>query len=582
MSSADTFASRGTRALNRVYARLARRQKAATGFVSQPEPRTIGSFARGRQLVGGNLLFAGTLIEAADISLWDIAAPDLAYDADRHGFGWLDDLAAVGDATARTTAQDWLMGWIERYDGGAGPGWTPDLTGRRVVRWINHAIFLLRGQDKDASDRFYRALARQTWFLNKRWQGASPGLPRFEALTGLIFAGLSLEGMEALAEPAVRAMARECRDQIDDQGGLPTRNAEELLEVFTLLTWAAAALHESGRSTPQDHIQAIERIAPTLRTLRHSDGGLARFHGGGRGLEGRLDHALAASQIKIRHADGLSMGYARLSAGRTSIVVDASVPPAGTASYNAHASTLAFELTSGRRPLVVNCGSGASFGLEWRRAGRATPSHSVLCLDGFSSARLGEPERGTGREMLVDGPTHVPIEMSQAPDAVRFQGGHDGYGATHGLTLARTLELTFDGRGLAGEDMLLAMDDVAKRRFDKCLDATRLAGIGFDIRFHLHPDVDAAVDLGGAAVSMALKSGEIWVFRHDGVQDLSLQASVYLETGRLKPRATKQIVLSGRAMEYATRVRWSLSKAQDTAVAVRDLNRDDPNLFDPA
>lgn len=580
MSTADTAQSRKTRFLNRLYARLSARQRAATGFVSQPEPRSVGSFARGRQLVAGNLLFAGSLVEAPDTSLWEVDAPNPAYDADRQGFGWLDDLAAIGDRQARKTAQAWLLDWIDRYGRGHGPGWTPDLAGRRIVRWINHAIFLLRGMETEESGAFYRALARQTWFLRHRWKGASPGLPRFEALTGLVFAGLSLEGMEALADPALRAMARECASEIDDQGGVATRNPEELLDVFMLLTWSAAALAESGRPVPTEMVEAIGRITPTLRTLRHADGGLARFHGGGRGLEGRLDHALAASRVSGRHADGLSMGFARLSVGRTSIIVDASPPPTGRNSWNAHASTLAFELTSGRRPLVVNCGSGVSFGLDWRRAGRATPSHSVLCLDGYSSARLAEPERGTGHEALIDGPDYVPIEMSEAPDGTRFQGGHNGYLASHGLTVARTLELTFDGRGLAGEEMLLALEDADKKRFDKALDATRLSGVGFDIRFHLHPDVDASIDLGGAAISLALKSGEVWVFRHDGQHDLSLQASVYLEKGRLKPRATKQIVLSGRAMAYATRVRWSLSKAHETAIAVRDLQRDDADTAD--
>ncbi len=176
---------------------------------------------------------------------------------------------------------------------------------------------------------------------------------------------------------------------------MPTRNPEDLLEIFTLLNWAAAALGEVGKSIPQAHLDAIERIAPSLRTLRHTDGGLARFHGGGRGPEGRLDYALATSRVKTRMPDGLAMGFARLSAGRTSVIVDASSPPTGTASYNAHASTLAFELTSGRRPLIVNCGSGATFGPDWRRAGRATPSHSTLCLDGYSSARLGDADRVT-------------------------------------------------------------------------------------------------------------------------------------------------------------------------------------------
>ncbi|WP_246253399.1 heparinase II/III family protein [Sulfitobacter maritimus] len=575
----DLFSVMARRAavLNRWHAwRATRGQEHTTSFIAQPEPRTIGSFARGRQLLAGKYLFAGSLITAPDKAMWDLTPPDPAYAAALHGFAWLDDLAAVGDARARAAGQAWLWAWIDRFGRGRGPGWAPALTGRRLTRWINHALFLLRGTEDAQNDVFFRSLHQQTQFLAKRWKAAPPGLPRFEALTGLLYAALSLQGMERFADPAVNALALECASQIDAQGGLPTRNPEELLAVFTLLTWTAAALSDAGRSTPTEHLAAIERIAPTLRSLRHADGALARFHGGGRGMEGWLDHALAAAKVKTRQPDGLAMGYARLSAGRTSVIVDAAPPPRGAASDNAHASTLAFELTSGRRPLVVNCGSGASFGLEWRRAGRATPSHSALSLVGHSSARLAEPDRRTGQEALVDGPRHVPVEIGQTDDALRFEGGHDAYLRSHGLTHARKLDLTFDGRGLTGEDMLLALAPAEKRRFDKVLKAIPLKGVPFDIRFHLHPDVDATVDLGGSAISMALKSGEIWVFRHDGTHNLSLEAGVYLEGTRLKPRAAQQIVLTGYAMNYATRVRWSLSKAQETAIGVRDLSIDDP------
>ena len=56
-------------ALNRLAAARAARARPATGFVSQPEPRTIGSFARGRQLVQGNFLFAGYLIESPEANI---------------------------------------------------------------------------------------------------------------------------------------------------------------------------------------------------------------------------------------------------------------------------------------------------------------------------------------------------------------------------------------------------------------------------------------------------------------------------------------------------------------------------------
>ena len=577
MPGDESWSARKTRWMNRLHARAASLSRPATAFSSTPEPRTIGSFARGRQITGGNFLFAGILVEAPETLLWDLPMPDESFEAELHGFTWLDDLAAVGDSHAIKRAQLWTHEWIARFGTGRGTGWTPDLTGRRLIRWINHAILLLNGQPREASEAYFRSLASQTIFLSRRWKAASPGLPRFEALTGLIYAGLALDGMDRHVGPAMRALSNDCAREIDGGGGLSTRNPEELLEVFTLLNWAAAALQDVGRMPGESHIKAIQAVAPVLRTLRHSDGGLARFHGGGRGLEGRLDRSLATSGVRTAPHSGLAMGFARISHGRTSIVVDAARPPRAAASANAHASTVAFELTSGRRPLVVNCGSGATFGKSWRRAGRATPSHSTLGIEGYSSSRLGVAGRRSGDsvERLVDAPRDVRHERAEVDGGTRLVVGHDGYAHSHGLTHIRTLHLGYDGRGLRGEDVLVALDNAAKKRFDLAFDKSKLRGIAYTIRFHLHPDVDATLDMNATAVSMALKSGEMWVFRHQGEVAMTLESSVYLEKSRLSPRATKQIVLSGHAIEYSTRVAWSLAKTQETPSAVRDYAMDD-------
>ncbi len=573
MSGTKGLSAARTGAANRFAAWAARRTPAATGFVSSPEPRSIGLHARGKQLLNGNVLLAGFLAEAPGKPLWDIAPPDPAFTAEAHGFSWLDDLVALGTAPARALAQDWLWDWTRRYDAGLGPGWTPDLTGRRIIRWIHHAIFLLQGRDKVASDAYYLSLSRQAAFLARRWKAAAPGLPRFEALTGLLYAGLSLIGKDDLVAPALSALSRECRSVIDATGALPTRNPEELLEVLTLLTWAARALAEAERAVPEPLAEAIERIAPTLRALRHADGGLARFHGGGKGLEGRLDQALAASGPgRAAGHLAMAMGFARLSAGRTSVILDAADPPGGPAAATAHASTGAFELTSGRRPLIVSCGSGLPFGPDWRLAGRATQSHSALCIAGFSSSRFG---RRAAAGQLDDAARVTGLQHAQTEGAIVYVA-HDGWSQTHGLTTTRELHLTPDGRRLSGTDGLSSLTPEERRQFAAVLDRTRLEGVPFAIRFHLHPDVDATLDMGGHAVSMQLRSGEIWVFRHDGRAKLLLEASVYLEKGRLKPRPTKQIVLSAHARDYETRIGWTLAKAQDTPLAIRDLDRDDP------
>jgi len=566
-----SFSARKTRWMNRIAAWRAARARPATGFVSQPEPRTIGSFNKGRQLISGNILLAGTLVEAKDTLLWEIAPPNVEFEDAMHGFGWFDDLAAVGDVKARQLAQDWVDGWVTRYGKGKGPGWTPNLTGRRLIRWIHHALLILRGRGGRETELFYRSLAQQTIFLSQRWRYASPGLPRFEALTGLLYAGLSLEGMERHIAPASQALAGECLTQIDAAGGIPTRNPEELLEVFTLLTWAASALTETGRMAERGHLEAIERIAPTLRSLRHADGALARFHGGGRGLEGQLDQALATSGTKAGPSDEIVMGYARMTGGRTSVVVDVEAPPMKAASRHAHASTLAFEMTSGRRALIVSCGAGEAFGPDWAKAGRATQSHSTLVLDNTSSSRLDE----TSLE-FTQRPATVTMERNTTLTQTDLDLAHDGYRDTHGLTHVRQMSVAQDGRSVSVSDMLATLTDADKKLFDKRFNEHALEGIPFAIRLHLHPDVDANLDLGGTAVSMVLKSGEIWVLRHDSKAALRLEPSVYLEKGRLRPRASTQIVLQSQVMPYAARVQWSLAKAQDTPNSIRDLDRDDP------
>ncbi|MEL6287516.1 MAG: heparinase II/III-family protein, partial [Pseudomonadota bacterium] len=408
----------------------------------------------------------------------------------------------------------------------------------------------------------FAAMGHKTAFLARRWRGAPPGLGRFEALCGLLYAGLSLTGMGKHVAPALRALDLECLEQIDAEGGLPTRNPEELMEVFALLTWVAQALDGAERSPGPEHGAALARIVPTLRALKHADGGLARFHGGGRGVTGRLDQALAAVHIRPSLAPGRAMGFARLAAGRTTVLVDAAPPPTGAASLDGHASTLAFELTSGRRPVIVNCGSGAEFGETWRRAGRATQSHSTLCIDGASSSRLVVIRgAGDGAEELTDVPRDVRVQRLEGTEGQGLMVGHDGYVDSHGLTHVRRLTLSRDGRALTGEDTLGALTESDRERFEAQLNESGLVGVAYSIRFHLHPDVDAQLDMSGNAVSLRLRSGEVWVLRNDGSAKMSIETSVYLDSGRLKPRGARQIVLTDKVSDFARQIGWTLAKA---------------------
>lgn len=131
----------------------------------------------------------------------------------------------------------------------------------------------------------------------------------------------------------------------------------------------------------------------------------------------------------------------------------------------------------------------------------------------------------------------------------------------------RRLTLSLDGRTLTAEDSLRALTRVDKAQFDRVMDAAGFEGITLSLRFHLHPDTEAEVDLGARAVSVQLPDSEVWIFRPSKGRFASLAPSVYLDPARPKPRATKQIVLSDRLVKYAATIDWTLTKAQDAHVS---------------
>lgn len=503
-----------------------------TRFVTPPEPRLIGSEDRGHNLVAGRFLLDGDLVEADCDEPWTLEMPSVGFEAALHGFRWLDDLVAAGDTRALDLARSWTAAWMRRFGTGRGAGWTVDLTGARLLRWVLFGGEVAPADQDAARPAFFRLLSAQTDLVATRWHTGTPGPARIETLAGLIAAGCVLEGKQPVLPGAAAALARACEDVVAPDGSIPSRNPEQLVDLFAHLVLSRQMLGEHGAEIPSALDATLARIAPVLRMLRQPDGAMARFQGGGRGRKGRLDQALVGSGIRPGAMPASAMGYRRLTGGRTSVIVDAAgQTPDGLAASD---SALAFELTSGWQPLVVNCGPGAEFGASWGKQSREPQSHSGL---------VPAVKTGAGR---IEATLHEDLRVRRLVLSRDVTG--DGR-----LVHLRGLTLTRDGFALLGEDRL---------------DSTLPNDIDFALHFHLHPDVAAEqVD----PQTVWLQAGDLhWQVRFDGAATMSLASSVYHETGQRAPRATRQILISGKTSEGAARLNWTLRKAQDTPHATGD------------
>ncbi len=534
-----------------------RRGKTAKAIFSQPIMRGIGSAQQGLQLASGNFLIDGRVIRDPDEPICDVGRDNLAFQTKAQNFFWLDHFAANGSVDCMEAARLWFTKWQEYFGNGDNLAWTPELAGARIIRLINHAIILLGNATQQDQKDFFTTVSHHARFLKKRWQYAPLGLPRFHALVGYVYSALALEEFKKDLKPAVLALAKECESYIDQDGGIASRNPEELLEILTLLIWVVQGLTSADLKPARALLGAIERIAPAIRSLRLGDGRLVEFHGGRAATKARVDQILSDSGSRAVSTLSEVMGYSRIAKAKSLLIVDTGGRPHVASGATGYECALAFEFSSAQHPIFQTIGTGRDLSYQQRKASQTAYGFSVATIQPFYAGEKGSP-RKLSTAMSPDPEITVYQSEDTIDGAAVLRTTHTGYKEGFGLTYSRILKLTQNGCVLMGTDRFYC----DSKRDQKILDLAAVRqvarSIPFMAKFHIAPDVDAELDLGGMAVSLQLPDNTVWIFRATG-GGIALQDSVYHSSDRLQPRATKEIVVTSDVINYEGAITWMLT-----------------------
>lgn len=575
IGSAESFpASPGWR--DRLAARMAALRPGRMAPRRPPDPFPAGDVARAQEMLKRDA--KGGSGGVGEAGFWTVVAPPGAFEAARQGFDWLEDLAALGTPRAREAARARTAHWLATQGGGGGAGWTLPLATLRLGRLMAAADWLAAPGGALGPAPLARAFAIHVRFAQARLSVLAPDAGGLAIAARLVACASGLDGGHELRTRAQRRLELAAERVIAADGSVADRCPETLATLFVDLAWASRALASAGLDPLPGHAAAIVRAAPVLRALRHGDGSLPRFHGGGAGVPARIDAALVASAERPGPAPARPMGYAVLRRGRTSLVADAAPPPGGAAVLTAHASALAIEVQVGRAPVLVNCGAAGRFGPDWHRAVRATASHSTLSLAGPEEAAAAAglaPARPRGAAALLRDPARdVKADLqADGPDAW-LSMAHDGFAARFGLIHARRIDLTLDGGQITGEDLLTPVPPAMRSRDRRAVPPT--VRQRFDLRFHLHPSIAAAKEAGGSRIVLRLPGGDRWTFRAGAGVTMRLDPSIYLENTRAEPVQTLQIVLEGLTRQGITTVTWRLARDAESPAFRRMAPRDVP------
>ncbi|MGE3930458.1 MAG: heparinase II/III family protein [Hyphomonadaceae bacterium] len=520
------------------------------------DPR-VGDAERGREIGRGFWRIGAERITGEHPTPWTRPHPSRHFSARLHSFSWLVDLAAVGPSADGRVAE-LIESWIAECGDWHDLAWDPELTAERLFAWLcwgkpafergdpAHRVALLRSAARQA-----RLLMLAQSELSERHMGS------IKAGAALVLAGASgFPDAERLVAQGEELLIEACATQFFADGGHHSRSPEALAEALADLITASDALSELDEPPPILR-DMLPKLANMLRMLRLGDGGLGCFHGGSEGFAPSLDAILARAPGEVRGFQfATHTAFQRLEAQDLRILFDVGGAPPLAYSERAHASALAFELSSETERLIVNVGAARELEPFARQAARTTNAHSTLILADALSAALEDQRRSKAPPRLI-GPNLDDVRRSSDESGVTIQGRHDGYRAQFGLLHRRYLFADHVGRNLRGIDELI--------RPVKQKGPAPKKPIPFCARFHLYPNVRARMIEHQVAV-LETPGGQRWRLRTDA-GEMTIAPSIYWG-GRVVPQESHQVVLSGAAdpmghgLGPPNRIRWALARLQ--------------------
>ncbi len=482
--------------------------------------------------------------------------PNINWEKELHGFGWVRNLRAARTDRAQEQAQEITHDWLSLFSSQKGIAWEPEVAARRLISWLSHSNFLLYEADEKSYLSLMSAIDEHMKFLSMTGIQAKPGMPRLLSLISLMFAGLCVSEQEKFADQHVKLMCNELDKQILSDGGHVSRDNSVLASILIDLLPLKQCFVTRNLPPPQPLIDAINRMLPMIHYMRLGDGLMSRFNGAGTTLPDTLSTAMAyddAANEPLKEAQASK--YFRLQKGNVILLMDGGTPPEFYLSAKSHAGCLSFEMSSGSCPVIVNCGAAPPAYHTMASNARASVAHSTVTINNRSSAQFihDKTVKQSEHPSLLAGPATVKAFYESDAEKSKIIGSHDGYLDRFGLIHHRMLSLSHDGYSFIGEDWIEVAATEAKEDHQM--------GWPFAVHFHIHPDVITTRAADGKSITLTLPDSQEWKFSAQG-QIIYLEESIFY-ADFAGPCQSVQAVVRGNCINN-TKISWLLAKVVKT------------------
>ena len=253
-----------------------------------------------------------------------------------------------------------------------------------------------------------------------------------------------------------------------------------------------------------------------------------------------FDHYLKRFGYKFKNENKEFGGYAILHDKKISITMDVGEPPSSKFSSEYQSGSLSFEIISGRKKLISNCGYYEGKNQELVKLSKSTATHSTLVVDDNSSCKFQKYKKDY---LIKDGLRILKKNIIFEKNYWKISASHDGYIKKYNIIHERDIEYYPEKFKFVGTD--------------KIINKKSNSNIKFDIRFHLEPNTKLMKTQDNKAILIEL-GDEGWKFTCDNF-DISIDNGLYFGNKNSYTQ-NQNIFISGITNSKNESITWQLNK----------------------
>ena len=443
--------------------------------------------------------------------------------------------------SSKKNTQKIIYDWIKKNFRYNSKSWEFDITSKRIIAWLSSHNLTIEESGKDYQDQFNMMIQKQTNHLINEINSSKNLDSRMIGCAAIILVGLCYRDEKNYLVYGLNLLKKISKFALDNQGFPKSRNIKQLIFYLKYFILIREWFKETQIDVPEQINETIYYLGQGYAFIWQNIKFDVLMNGNNLSNNIEFDQYLKRIGYKFKNENKEFGGYAVLHNKKISLVMDVGPPPISKLSSNYQSGALSFEICSGGKKLISNCGYYNNINSKLIELSKSTATHSTLIIDDNSSCQY---KKINNKDYLINNNFRIlKKSIIFEKNYWKINAAHDGYQKKYDTIHEREIEFYPEQLKFVG--------------IDKILNKKNNFNIKFEVRFHLEPNVKLMKTQDNKTILIELED-DGWKFTCDNY-DINIESGLYF--GNQNSYIQNQnIFVSGITNKQNENITWQLIK----------------------